>query len=37
MESVEELEERDASKANDQYCQYKNLPTLFSCLPSKNR
>lgn len=29
MESVEELEERDASKANDQYCQYKNLPTLL--------
>ena len=26
---MEEFEERDATKENDQYCQYKNLPILL--------
>lgn len=29
MENLEELEERDASKENDRYCQYEKLPLLL--------
>ena len=29
MDMLEELEKRDASKENDQYCQYENLPLLL--------
>ena len=29
MDTSEELEKRDVSKENDQYCQYENLPLLL--------